>query len=205
MPEELFAATDVSIAEELRLTSARLSDRKYGIRHRLAVVGCGPIDIVRAAGGVIVDRLREGWDAVALLTEEADHRPLRILGAEAINIDSERAEQVKTEVPHAMLIANELMRDNASVQQWVLQVLEESLTSMAAFSDSWSGSVDAAYPMRHRLSRSARIFKAEALRAAHASEETITETELFCTVAVSSTTGAFEQHQWARPTQLSPR
>jgi hypothetical protein len=135
----------------------------------------------------MVDRTRTGWDVIALFTEAIDDRPLRIVGAATHDITSATADLVRTEVPHELLVASDLLCDDEAVQDWVLQVIGEDLTNVAVWGDGSTALVEG--PERfvtHHLSRVARVYKAQALRAAVAPTTSIAPVESFRTAIVPS-------------------
>ena len=59
------------------------------MRYRLDVVAPSVLDAVRYAGGWIYDRVMAGWDVTVLVGGgDDDMRPLQILGAQTLNLDS---------------------------------------------------------------------------------------------------------------------
>ena len=57
------------------------------VAYRLDVVAASAADVVSSIGGWLYDRARAGWDVHVLLAEHCDHRPLRILGMQAVELD----------------------------------------------------------------------------------------------------------------------
>ena len=58
------------------------------LKYRLDVVAASPADVVCSVGGWLYDRVRAGWDVNVLLPQRCDTRPLRILGMQAVDLDS---------------------------------------------------------------------------------------------------------------------
>jgi hypothetical protein len=56
----LFGGADESTVEGFELDSARLHRRECGVRYRAAVLGTSLAEVVRAAGGLVFDRVRQG-------------------------------------------------------------------------------------------------------------------------------------------------
>ncbi len=52
------------------------------MRYRLDVVARDVSEVVRFAGGWLVDRVMAGWDVTVLISADEDTRPLEILGVE---------------------------------------------------------------------------------------------------------------------------
>jgi hypothetical protein len=161
-----FDSTDRPTIAQFRLGSARPGHPHCGIRYRAVVLGTSVIDVVRATGGLIFDRTHQGWEVVAVLTDCADCRPLKIVGANVVHSDIAHAGQVRAEVPRALLIAADLLRDDPTVRQWVQQSIDHGLTDVAVWDCGGSAPSGARRPMKHWLSQAARVFKTEALRAA---------------------------------------
>lgn len=59
------------------------------MRYRLDVVAPNVDDAVRAAGGWMFDRVMAGWDVRVMVAEGGDFRPLRIIGAEIADLETE--------------------------------------------------------------------------------------------------------------------
>ena len=58
------------------------------MRYRLDVVAPTVLDAVRFAGGWIYDRVMAGWDVTVLIGSDEDVRPLQILGAQTLDLES---------------------------------------------------------------------------------------------------------------------
>lgn len=172
-------ASDQHTRERFQLASARLDRPEWAIPYRVVVLGASARDVVQAAGGLIFDRIRSGWEAVAMLPDSSDERPLRILGAKAIRADGEDAQQVMTEVPHALVVSADLLCENTSIGQWIHNSLNPSLTALWVWDLSTVRQPNVAALTKHHLSSAARIFKTAALRAASVPVERCAHTEIF--------------------------
>ena len=58
------------------------------MRYRLDVVAPTVLDAVKFAGGWIYDRVMAGWDVTVLIGNDEDVRPLQILGADTLDLES---------------------------------------------------------------------------------------------------------------------
>lgn len=137
------------------------------MRYRLDVVAPSVAEVVRSAGGWLVDRVMAGWDVTVLITGDDDIRPLQILGVETA--DLETAMQLWEERPHpqTVAVAAELFVSDARVREGVLGALAQGHTEVTLWGDSWPEELDSTVDsVQHELSAAARAFKAQALAAA---------------------------------------
>jgi hypothetical protein len=130
------------------------------------------VDVVRCAGGLLVDRVLAGWETTVLVTDPADTRPLRILGARPVDLESALASPGP--VPRAEEIAVDASLCGSDDR--VRRMVQEALYEGSADVRLWGGPCPA--KLEHRLSFAARAFKAQALAAAAAPFESI-DVELF--------------------------
>ena len=152
---------------------ARTRGRSHAVtgrvfRYQLNVLAAGVADVVRSAGGWLFDRRMAGWEVNILLPEQNDVRPLRILGAAAIDLRSGLASFPRgPERAAALAVAADLLAIDESIHKEVLEAVRSGLTEVALWGDSRpanvGGQVDA---MEYRLSAAARVFKGHALAAA---------------------------------------
>jgi len=137
-------------------------------RYQLNVITASVADVVRSAGGWLFDRRMAGWEVNILLSEQNDVRPLRILGAAAIDLRSGLASFPRgPERAAALAVAADLLAIDESIHEEVLEAVRSGLTEVALWGDSRpanvGGQVDAT---EYRLSAAARVFKGHALAAA---------------------------------------
>lgn len=137
-------------------------------RYQLNVIAASVADVVRSAGGWLFDRRMAGWEVNILLSEQNDVRPLRILGAAAIDLRSGLASLPRgPERAAALAVAADLLAIDESIHEEVLEAVRSGLTEVALWGDSRpadvGGQVDAT---EYRLSAAARVFKGHALAAA---------------------------------------
>ncbi|MBV9351060.1 MAG: hypothetical protein JOZ23_05930, partial [Mycobacterium sp.] len=57
------------------------------MRYRLDVVAADVIDVVKFAGGWLFDRAMAGWDVTVLVADHPDDRPLKVLGAQTLDLE----------------------------------------------------------------------------------------------------------------------
>ncbi|MCF6389462.1 hypothetical protein L2K20_21015 [Mycobacterium sp. MBM] len=149
------------------------------MRYRVHVVAPGVAEVVRNAGGWLVDRVMAGWDVTVLITGDDDIRPLQILGVETA--DLEAAMQLWEQRPHpqTVAVAAELFVRDARVREGVLGALEQGLTEVTLWGEQWPEELDSTVDsVQHELSAAARAFKAQALAAA-GDNEPVGRTEAF--------------------------
>lgn len=139
------------------------------MRYRLDVVAPTAADAVTAAGGWLVDRVMSGWDVTVLISAEQtpdELRPLRILGVEIGDLDSAMALWEERPHPQTVAVAADLFASDERVREGVLGALEQGLTEVTLWGESWPTELDVTVDMvQHELSAAARAFKAQALNA----------------------------------------
>lgn len=136
------------------------------MRYRLDVVAPSVAEVVRNAGGWLVDRVMAGWDVTVMITGDDEIRPLQILGVETA--DLETVMQLWEERPHpqTVAVAAELFVSDARVREGVLGALEQGLTEVTLWGEHWPEELDSTVDsVQHELSAAARAFKAQALAA----------------------------------------
>lgn len=128
------------------------------------VVAPDPVEAVRFAGGWLFDRALAGWDVHVLTEDGADSRPLRILGARPLDLESALTSPVRGPRPAAIAVAAELYESDTRIRRLVRAALDDGVSDCRLWSDRWAA-VDGEGAVRHRLSTAARAFKAQALAA----------------------------------------
>jgi hypothetical protein len=154
------------------------------MRYRLDVVASSVADVVRFAGGWLFDRAMAGWDVTVLLTDEPveqpDDRPLQILGAQTLDLESALASVQTRPRPQALAVAADLFGCDSRVRQGVLQALDHGATEVTLWGETWPAELDDTVGLvQHRLSMAAQTFKARALAAAGVAETSIGGAETF--------------------------
>ncbi len=100
------------------------------MRYRLDVVAASVVDVVMFAGGWLFDRALAGWEVTVLLTDHPDDRPLRILGAQTLDLEYALASAVHWPRPQTLAAAADLFGCDSRVRQGVLQALDQGVTEV---------------------------------------------------------------------------
>jgi hypothetical protein len=136
------------------------------MRYRLDVVSPSVPDVVRFAGGWLVDRVMAGWDVTVLIDGAQDLRPLEILGVATQDLEGALEMWADRPHPQTVAVASELFSADARVRQGVLKALDQGLTEVTLWGEHWPEELeDTVGSVRHQLSAAARAFKAQALAA----------------------------------------
>ena len=124
--------------------------------------------MVRYAGGWLFDQVMAGWDVTVLTRDQADARPLRILGARSADLEGVLARRVRGSCLQAIAVRADLYESDPLVRRMVRQARDGGMTDVRLWGEAWPASLDrTACPVQHhRLSVAARAFKAQALAAA---------------------------------------
>jgi hypothetical protein len=136
------------------------------MRYRLDVVARDVPEVVRFAGGWLVDRVMAGWDVTVLISAAQDTRPLEILGVDTQNLES--ALEMWSDRPHpqTVAVAADLFASDERVRRGVLNALDHGLTEVTLWGERCPEELDDSVgSVRHQLSAAARAFKAQALAA----------------------------------------
>jgi hypothetical protein len=125
------------------------------------------VEVVRLAGGWLFDQVMAGWDVWVLTAEHTDSRPLRILGAHAVDLDCAMSAPDPGPRPEAIAVHADLYRSDARVRRMVVEALTEGLAEVRLWGgQDTAGAGRGPGSVRHELSVAARAFKAQALAAA---------------------------------------
>jgi hypothetical protein len=136
------------------------------MRYRLDVVAANVPEVVKYAGGWLVDRVMAGWDVTVLIDSTEDLRPLEILGVETQDLESALDMWAERPHPQTVAVAAGLYAADARVREGVLNALEQGMTEVTLWGDCWPEELDASVgTVQHQLSAAARAFKAQALAA----------------------------------------
>lgn len=150
------------------------------LRCRIHIVAPSVVDVVKHAGGWVFDRVTAGWHVVVIVGELVDDRPLRILGANSLSLETAMSSNRLCGHPQSLAVPTELFETDSRVRNWVLKALEHRLTQVALWGRSCppelSDNVDFG---QHRLTTAARAFKAQALVAAGVGDVPVDDTEDF--------------------------
>ena len=139
------------------------------------------VDVIRFAGGWLFDRAMAGWDVTAVVTDHTDARPLRIIGARAVDLESAMTTTVRSPLPQSIAVDADLYSSDLRVRKGVLDVLDRGRAGeVTLWGEACPEELDYRVgAVEHRLSLAARAFKAQALRAASAPSDVVGVTELF--------------------------
>ncbi|MDT5079202.1 MAG: hypothetical protein QOJ80_3839 [Mycobacterium sp.] len=136
------------------------------MRYRLDVVARSVPEVVKFAGGWLVDRVMAGWDVTVLISADEDIRPLEILGVETYDLEAALAEGVDRPHPQTVAVAADLFASDERVRRGVLGALDSGVTEVTLWGEHWPEELDSTIgSVHHRLSGAARAFKAQALAA----------------------------------------
>ncbi|MGW0180412.1 hypothetical protein [Nocardia sp. NPDC003345] len=155
-------------------------------RYRLDIVAHSVRDAVEHAGGWLFDRAVAGWEVSVLVTEPADDRPLRILGARMLNLRTVLDSGGSNRQPHALAVATGVLERDARMSKGLHAALNDGGLQVVGWGEGWPKApgyrVD---PVVHRLSAAARAFKAQALTATgtRTTAPELDSVELFCSGA----------------------
>lgn len=150
------------------------------MRYRLDVVAPSVPEVVKFAGGWLVDRVMAGWDVTVLIDGTQNLRPLEILGVGTQ--DLEGALEMWDDRPHpqTVAVASELFSADARVRKGVIIALEHGLTEVTLWGEHCPEELDdTCDSVRHQLSAAARAFKAQALAAIETGDTVVGEVETF--------------------------
>ena len=138
------------------------------MRYRLDVVAPTVLDAVKFAGGWVCDRVMAGWDVTVLVGDHDDVRPLEILGAEVLDLESVMASWEDRPHPQTVAVAADLFARDSRVLQHVRNALDQGTTEVTLWGEQLPEELDHSVDaVQHHLSAAARAFKAQALAAAN--------------------------------------
>ncbi|MGV0837727.1 hypothetical protein [Mycolicibacterium thermoresistibile] len=151
------------------------------MRYRLDVVARDVSDVVRNAGGWIIDRVMAGWDVTVLTDDNADVRPLQILGVATLSLEEVLGSWEDRPHPQTVAVSADLFDRDPRVRQGVLGALDQGRTEVTLWGNRWPAELtESIGAVQHQLSAAARAFKAQALAATRDLEaDFVTPTESF--------------------------
>jgi hypothetical protein len=131
------------------------------------VIGPCIAEVVRFTGGWLFDQVMAGWDVTVLNADNADSRPLRILGARSADLESGLTRVVQVPCLQTIALRADLYGRDERIRQLVLATAADNHADIRLWGDPWpAGLDDTAGPVQqHQLSVAARAFKAQALAA----------------------------------------
>jgi hypothetical protein len=123
---------------------------------------------VQYAGGWVYDRVMAGWDVTVLVANDDDVRPLKILGADTLDLESVLEDWEERPHPQTVAVAAELFDRDPRVLQHVRNALDQGATEVTLWGERVPAELDSSVDSaQHQLSAAARAFKAKALAAAN--------------------------------------
>lgn len=151
-------------------------------RHQLDVIATSVADVVSHAGGWLFDHSMAGWDVTVLVTGQRDDRPLRILGARAVDLETALGDPDRS--PSALGVAIGLYVTDERVHHSVGRARDRAEPEIVLWGRRFPAELDQrANSVRHELSSAARAFKAQAMSAAGVAAESVALFETFRTLA----------------------
>ena len=129
--------------------------------YTLDVVAVDTADAVRAAGGLMFDRIYEGWTTRVFVLEDLDPRPLHILGAHGLHYDSiDMLAPSKSRT--ALALSSAALDHSDEVYRNILTRLRRGCAEVTLWGDPPQEMQQHLVAMEHRLTPAGRAFKASA-------------------------------------------
>jgi hypothetical protein len=163
------------------------------MRYRLDVVARSVPEVVKFAGGWLVDRAMAGWDVTVLISADQDMRPLEILGVDVIDLEAALEDWTDRPHPQTVAVAADLLGCDERIRRGVLGALDSGQTEVTLWGERCPDELDGTMrSVHHELSAAARAFKAQALAAAlDPDADAVGDTETFrCGLAALSSVAA---------------
>jgi hypothetical protein len=124
------------------------------------------IDAVQHVGGWMFDRATEGWDIYCLISEHADHTPLRILGARSIvGLDQALATTTRGTRPSVIAVSAALYQADNRLRHELSRALKQGASEIRLWPGQL-GSSPCGDPTPYTPSKAALAFKTHALTSA---------------------------------------
>ena len=132
-------------------------------KYQLDVTAHDVADVVRHAGGWLIDRAMAGWDIRVCVASDCDLTPLRILGVRTSPVDGDDDPTAPPRVL-ALAVSMDALAATGDVRDAVTRTLRKGRGEVTLWgADHQRSDLE---PVEHVLSAAARAFKAQALRAA---------------------------------------
>jgi len=150
------------------------------MRYRLDVVAASVADVVTCAGGWVCDRVMAGWDVTVLVGDHGDLRPIHILGADTLNLETALATWAHRPHPHTLAVSMDLFESDSRIRRGVIQALDRGTAEVTLWGEKRPAELDSTVDcVEHRLSAAARAFKAQALGALARPAGSVGSAEMF--------------------------
>lgn len=161
-----------------RLSMAKLSAMEP-CGYTLDIVAANAAEAVDAAGGLIFDRVHEGWTVrVFVLNDDVDCRPLRILGAHSFRYHR-TDELAPSKRRTALALSSAALAQHDDIYHDTLTRLRRGCAEVTLWGDPPTDLQQHLLPMQHRLTSAAMAFKTSASAACSARPAASHRTERF--------------------------
>jgi hypothetical protein len=156
--------TATQLLGESRDRSLRQDPLYWPVRYRLEVIGFTVDGLVAAAGGWLFDRAMAGWDVNVRVDKNCDSRPLRILGASLVDVDSTGDSADGYPSVRELAIAVETIARDGKIRAFLSAALNRGYPTVTLWGNECPIALDRRFRRRrYRPSVAARMFKAQAL------------------------------------------
>jgi hypothetical protein len=102
-----------------RTGSPAVPTQGLDIRYRLDIFASSVVDVVTFVGGWLFDRVMAGWDVTVIVAEFPDGRPVEILGAGTLDLESTLASMGHRPRPQTVAVASDLFGSDLRVRKSV--------------------------------------------------------------------------------------
>jgi hypothetical protein len=151
--------------DDQKAHSVTRSPARVVLQHDMTVIASNVTDVVTSAGGWLFDRRMAGWQVNVLLSDRVGERALRILGANALDLDGDLDAMADgPDRAATVVVAADVYAADERVRRFVSRS-DRGRAEVALWGDTGS-LVEGASAVCYRLSAAARAFKAQALMAA---------------------------------------
>lgn len=136
------------------------------LRYRIEAMTLNTVDVVANLGGLLFDRRGLGWDTMVLLNDCINVRPLQIIGADSVDLQSALGVPQQPQ-PTTLATSAALYRSDPRVRARVDAAIDRRSTEVLLWGDTDSiGTTPHMIAVEHHISQAAATFKAHALGAA---------------------------------------
>lgn len=136
-----------------------------GLRYRLEVIALDVPDLVTAAGGWLYHRVAAGWDVTVALPGQQNLRPLQILGARTVDLETALSAPPGRWTAQCLAVVAAAGVTDARIRQRVQLALRHGLTQVVMWGECWPPA-RRLHPVHHVPTVAGRAFKRQALLAA---------------------------------------
>ena len=156
------ADPDVPGVRQLACLAGPSDPLRHSLKPRLAVMAPCISEAVRSAGGWLFDQVMAGWDVTVLTADDADARPLQILGVRATDLEGVLARRVRGSCLQGIAVRTDLYGSDSRIRRMVSEALEGGVAEVRLWGGCPAELDDAASPEWHGPSFAARAFKVQA-------------------------------------------